>query len=138
MVEIKDNIIKFIFGGNSLFTITNDNGQFSYKVYKKKGCQDCSIYYCYLKYGNKNIYLGYFKVKDKVLTYKHKTNDVPYVSPYTQSILNAIHKRNDLGNVHIYHHGRCACCGRALVDVASIERGFGPKCWVKVREHVQK
>jgi hypothetical protein len=24
------------------------------------------------------------------------------------------------------------------VDVSSIERGFGPKCWVRVREHVQK
>jgi hypothetical protein len=24
------------------------------------------------------------------------------------------------------------------VDVASIEKGFGPKCWVRLRDHIQK
>ena len=138
MVEIKDNIIKFIFGGNSLFTITNPKGQFSYKVYKKKDITDCGIYYCYLKYGNKSYYTGYFKIKNKVLTYSHKSKEIPYESTYMQSILEAIHKRNDICDIHIYHHGRCAHCGRPLVDVASIERGFGPKCWVKVRDYIER
>lgn len=35
------------------------------------------------------------------------------------------------------HTGRCAHCGRQLIDETSIEVGFGPKCYKKLfeREH---
>jgi len=34
-------------------------------------------------------------------------------------------------NIQIYHEGRCARCGRALTDPASIKRGLGPECYKK-------
>ena len=33
--------------------------------------------------------------------------------------------------LEFWHEGRCACCGRALTDPASIERGVGPECLKK-------
>lgn len=31
----------------------------------------------------------------------------------------------------IHHEGRCARCGRTLTTPESVERGFGPECWVR-------
>lgn len=35
-------------------------------------------------------------------------------------------------SLEFWHEGRCACCGRALTDPASIERGVGPECAKKI------
>ena len=132
---IKDNVIKFMFGGNSTFTIQKGTDHFTYKIYKKKTNDGSKIYHLYLKSANKGVYCGYFKIVNNKLTFKHSGKyGVEKYNNQMNFLLQVIHKRNDLPeDVFVCHCGRCAHCGRILTDPKSMERVFGPECWQKVK-----
>lgn len=132
---IKDNIIRFMFGGNSTFTIQKDNNHFTYKIYKKKTDDGAKIYHLYLKKSNKGTYCGYFKVVGNRLTFRHSSKyDIKKDDEQMNFLLSVIHNRKNLPeNITVCHNGRCAHCGRMLTDPKSIERGFGPECWDKAK-----
>ena len=136
MVEITNNHILFMFAGNATFTITKDNEHFSYKIFKKRTEDDSKIYGLYLKKANKNIYCGYFKILGNVL--KFKPSDICEVlddGGALETLRYTIHNRHNLDeNIKVYHSDRCGYCGRLLTDPESMQRGFGPECWRKVKD----
>lgn len=138
MREIKENKIQFMFGGNCTFTIQVPNGEhYSYKIYRKKEWGTDKVYQLYLK-GRKNTYCGFFKIVDNRLRFHYNGKyNIPKNDPSLITLLDTIHNRKNTANM-ILHVGRCAHCGRALVDPESMERGFGPKCWVKVRTFIEE
>ena len=135
---IKENIIKFMFGGNCTFTIQNGNSHYTYKIYRKQTNDNSKIYHLYLKKSNKGTYCGYFKIVNKKLTFKHNGKyDIDGDNDQMNFLLKVIHERNNLPeDVHVCHCGRCAHCGRKLTDPKSMERGFGPECWQKVKGYM--
>lgn len=140
MNEIKNNLMLFMFAGNSIFTIVeNNNNHHSYKIYRKKTDDGSKIYHLYLKKANKGTYSGYFKIVDKKLTFKHSSKYG--VAPDNEDIKIlefVIHNRNNLpDNIKVYHSGRCGYCGRVLTDPKAMDRGFGPDCWKKVKHFVK-
>jgi len=140
MVRITDNIILFMFGGNCTFTIQNQKSCGYYKLFRKHTNDGSKVWQLYLKQSNKNIYCGYFKIANNKLTYKHNTKyGITESDPRIQLILDVIHNRNNLPEtVSIFHVGRCAHCGRMLIDPQSMKLGFGPKCWQKVKGFTKK
>ena len=134
--EIKDNKIKFMFGGNCTFTIQTDVGHYSYKIYRKKTEDGAKIWHLYLKSGNKGTYCGFFKVVGNKLTFKHNGKyNVPTNDPAIITLLETIHNRTNTKNT-VYHAGRCAHCGRILTDPVSMHRGFGPDCWKRINHNL--
>lgn len=132
------NKIRFMFAGNCTFIIETDFVRFAYKIFRKDNSIDNNkIYQLYIKKENKNIYCGYFKIRGNVLTYKHNDKyGINETDIQIQTLLDAIRNRNS-DEYRIMHTGRCAHCGRQLIDETSIEVGFGPKCYKKLfeREH---
>lgn len=132
------NKIRFMFAGNCTFIIETDFVRFAYKIFRKdNGVDNNKIYQLYIKKDNKNIYCGYFKIRGNVLTYKHNDKyGIKETDIQIQTLLDAIRNRNS-DEYRIMHTGRCAHCGRQLIDETSIEVGFGPKCYKKLfeREH---
>ena len=126
-----------MFAGNCTFIIETDFVRFAYKIFRKDSIDNNKIYQLYIKKENKNIYCGYFKIRGNVLTYKHNDKyGIRETDIQIQTLLDAIRNRNS-DEYRIMHTGRCAHCGRQLIDETSIEVGFGPKCYKKLfeREH---
>lgn len=136
--EINSNVIRFVLGGNSLFTIMNGDKQYSYRVYRKETNDGSKIFcVCYRK-ANKNIYIGYIRIDGNKLRFKSSyKNQIGFNDEIIQTFAKTIQNRNNLDalGIHVYHNGRCAYCGRELTDLESIERGFGPYCWKKIKIH---
>ena len=139
MNEIRDNKIQFMFGGNCVFTIRVPNGDhYSYKIYRKKTQDGAKIYQLYIKKGGKGTYCGFVKVCGNKMTFRHNSKyNISRNEPSVVTLLDTIHNRNNTQN-EILHVGRCAHCGRPLTDPDSMERGFGPKCWAKVRIFIKE
>lgn len=135
LIPVNNNVIRFIFGGNSYFTIVNGNKHFSYNVVRKKTNDGSKVFKLLLICQNKKFYCGYFKVIGNKLKYKHNEKfGVASTHRAITFILETIHNRNKDNEYTIYHEGRCAHCGRPLRDPQSIERGFGPDCWKYIKE----
>lgn len=78
----------------------------------------------YLKFKHIGVYQdgGVFKKGTEVLTPSSKA-----IAWLIKQVYNGNVERITQ-NVEVFHLGKCLCCGRALSDVDSIERGFGPIC----------
>ena len=131
--ELRENIAKFIFGGDAMFTILSDNHAATYHIRMKKTKDGSKVFQCCVRRSNQETYFGYLKVVENVLTFRHNGKfGVPENSPDVSLLLSVIHQRNNLPeHTHFLHSGRCARCGRPLTDVKSIELGFGPDCCKK-------
>ncbi len=137
-IQVTENIVKFMFGGNCTFVVMNGTEDTTYKIYEKKTSDKSHIYWLYIKDGGTKKYCGYFKIMNGKLTYRHNDkNGIPNNDKRVSLILDVLHKRHNLPeNYAVYHVGRCAHCGRQLTDPKSMERGFGPDCWKLVRGFV--
>lgn len=131
--EIK-HVRSFILGGNAEFSIENLNSgnHFHYKVMRSQ--DDPEIYFVrYMTKKNGWMYAGYLNTgTQKYIMGRGGTQN--YDSNVIKGLLYALRKGdNPLPRPMIcYHHGTCGCCGRKLMDLESIERGFGPKCWTRI------
>ena len=135
MQEITNNIIRFMFAGNSIFTVVSNGNHFSYKIYKKKTNDGSKIYHLYIRKANKGTYCGYFKIVNNKLTFRHSDKyGIEGNNEFLTTLQTVIRNRNNLpSDIKVYHCGRCGCCGRILTDPEAIARGFGRECWKKVR-----
>ena len=124
--------LAFAFGGNARFTLvlkkTGDRKTF--RIAKAKDSDD--MFFASLLTGPDNTadytYLGFIKKPRNALISGRKGNPAhPAFIALDWALANL-----DAGympeQLDFWHEGRCACCGRALTDPASIEAGFGPEC----------
>lgn len=132
--------LRYIFGGQSEFTIYNEqnvnNDKYCYSIKHQK---DSNIYFVRYfvnsKFNKRNeIYAGYFKklpngqfiyVQGKNGRLSENSKEIKPLL-YTVSHLN---KKNLSPSVIIKHNGKCALCGKRLTDEKSVVRGFGSYCW---------
>jgi len=131
----KENIKDFVFGGNALFTIKNEESgnRFTYKVRKPKDDKESKVAFVSVLSGSDNYsnysYLGtvwegtsfYHGKKSKVAKDAQSAQVFKWAFPLLKS--------GRLPEVvNIYHEGKCGCCGRRLTVPESIEAGIGPIC----------
>lgn len=134
MTEITNNLIRFMFGGNCTFIVSDGQTNTAYKIFRKQPLpgeeKTIGVYQLYIKHGGKNIYCGYFKIKDNRMKFKFNNKyGIQETDERLTMLLDFIKLRDDYTPFHLYHTGRCAHCGRLLTDEKSIQRGFGPDCW---------
>lgn len=133
--ELKENnkIIKFILGGNAIFTIQNiqSGNRYTYKVQRKEVSKDKVMWFVKLLSGPNNVldytYLGMIHDMKFKATKATRNAGVPFKA--FQWFWTTLLKEKSLPKkVKFYHSGRCGRCGRKLTVPKSIESGFGPEC----------
>lgn len=136
MHQVQD-IVRFITGGNAIFTIRNEKtgNRYTYKVTKPK--YPIPWYWIYVLNGSDNesnyIFLGSFTLKDG---YRHSPKS--YVTQDAKSVIvidwyiRKLLAQKLPPEVVTYHEGKCARCGRKLTVPESISSGFGPECITRV------
>lgn len=138
---LKENILAFLLGGNSYFTVLNNQtgNRFTYKIRKRKGDNPESpptYYWVSVLRGISNIsdysFLGSICYTHERIYYTHSyksqmSSDAPSVKVITW-LINAIQNKKVPDFVDILHEGRCCCCGRVLTVPESIRSGIGPEC----------
>ncbi len=122
--------LKFMFAGNSTFTVVNTKteNRFTFKVKKSKD-KDSNLFFVSVLTGTDNYtYLG--TTIEGI--YRHGKKSA--VSPQAQSVkvFDYVLGKLKLGNlqefVEVWHEGTCGKCGRVLTVPSSIENGLGPDC----------
>lgn len=132
ILNTAERSLKFIKGGNSIFTFVGKQTRFTYKVSSVEGAE--GRYFVSLLSGADNNndyrYMGMlFEDKDSLTLTKNSK-----ITSEAQSFraFNFVFSRLSKGfipdEVTIYHEGRCAKCGKRLTTPESIETGFGPIC----------
>lgn len=131
----------FIFGGNANFTLLNENSNISYQ-YVIKRCKDNNkMFFVSVKEGREPLtYAGYMVViNENTIAYQTgKKGNRSRTDPAIKGLEYAIvHGKATLPSpMRMYHHGKCACCGKKLTDEESIRLGIGPYCRKVIRhEH---
>ncbi|MCM1322961.1 MAG: DUF6011 domain-containing protein [Acetobacter sp.] len=121
---------QFVFAGNSVFTLESGTTgrRFTYRV--KKAEDRNGLYFVSVLKGRDNdndyAYVGILtKAGVKLTKASHHTKQslcVKAIDFFMQ------HLANIPEALHIYHEGRCCCCGRRLTTPESITNGYGPEC----------
>lgn len=128
----QQDALKFILGGNALFTVkrTQTGQRFTYKVLIDKAETSLRVYLLsgpdntanYKRIGE-IVYENYMPTfKANVYTRGTDATDVFDVIFLNLSI------KLDMPGVEFWHSGRCCRCGRILTVPESIENGIGPEC----------
>lgn len=123
------NMLEFIKGGNSTFTLKNieTENRFTYKVEK---ADNAEVYFVKVL-TSPDIYsfIGTIKADN---IYHHSPKSKIGTDANSVKVFNWVFekiKSDTLPSViHFFHEGKCAKCGRPLTDPDSIVSGFGPIC----------
>ena len=129
-----ENAQSFILGGKSEFSIENLNTQKVYR-YKVRQCKDNnSLFFVRVLFKDKWLYAGYVSTEGKGSYNKGQRGSYDETSEPIKGLIYALRKGNNPlpRPMVMFHHGRCACCGKKLMDLESTQRGFGPKCWKRL------
>lgn len=136
---MKEKIYKYIFAGNSTFTVnsTKLNKRYTFKILRTKNKPN--QFYCYRLYGpdNKKDYrfIGIMDISNdnpNIIPYKL------YISPINDSAVNhffqyfvwmVVGEREWLDTCEFFPSEYCPVCGRKLTTPKSVKLGIGPKCY---------
>ena len=122
------NSKKFILAGKAEFTIKNTstgNG-YHYKVNKAKSG---GIYFVEVKGGEFTAWTYTGFLNDELCFVRGKKGKCTVKDPAIKGLLYALKREDKLPEpMFMYHHGRCACCGKKLTDDKSVRLGIGPTC----------
>ena len=128
--------LRFIKGGNSVFTIKNNetDNRYTFKVKKHK---EKELWFVSVLTGGDNTnsysYIGTIFDDGFKLTKKSnfKEDSVCYKAfSWLYKVLNSGKELPE--KVEFWHEGKCGRCGRKLTVPESIETGFGPECASKL------
>lgn len=120
----------FVFGGNAIFTLESGetDRRFTYRVRKAEDRK--GLYFVSVLAGKDNmedyVYVGILTKAGVRFTKASKhTRDSLCVKALDFFMQ---HLQNIPSALHVYHEGRCCCCGRRLTTPESIRNGIGPEC----------
>jgi hypothetical protein len=123
--------LAFAFGGRARFTLVSKatGKRYTYRVAKAK---DDEMFFASLLVGQSNEqdyeYIGFIKNDLGALIAGRKGNPAHPAFKALDWALRHIAQDDMPEALEFWHEGRCARCGRALTDPASIKAGFGPEC----------
>lgn len=122
--------LKFMFAGNSTFTVVNTKteNRFTFKVKKSKD-KDSNLFFVSVLTGpDTYTYIG--TVVEGI--YKHGKKSVISTDAQSVRVFDYVLNKLKLGKlqefVEVWHEGTCGKCGRVLTVPSSIENGLGPEC----------
>lgn len=124
-----DDVLGFVFGGNSIFTCKNlkTENRFTFKVKKHR---EKDIYFVSVL-TNPDLYefIGSIYKDGK---FKHSLKSRISLDAQSVKVFNYIIENLNSGSlpafIEIWHEGKCGRCGRTLTVPESISSGFGPEC----------
>ena len=136
MIDNPEMASRFIFGGNSIFTLRSQKtgAWYTYKARMSKKTEGKSlVYFVSLLTGQNNeedySYIGILG-DDKKFHWTKKST-VELGSPSIMA-LKWVTDHLAVGTMppmaEIWHHGRCGRCGRLLTVPESVASGLGPDC----------
>jgi hypothetical protein len=126
---------KFAMGGRARFTLVSKQTgkRYTFRVAKAK---DGDMFFASLLVGQNNEadyeYLGFIKNDLGALIAGRKGNSNHPAFKALDWTLRQLAADTMPEQLEFWHEGRCARCGRALTDPASIEAGVGPECITKM------
>lgn len=127
--------IDYVRAGNSIVTVSNNEGKhYTFKFKKKK---DQSVYFVSMLTGADNNsdyqYMGVLTDQDYVLATKaSKFSNQGTPIKVVNWALDVINGNKTLPDGYdIMHNGHCGRCGRVLTTPESIKTGLGPVCATK-------
>lgn len=126
------DVLKFIFGGNSTFTVLNSRSGNRF-TYRMKISKDSNIFFVeVLVSPDLYKYIGVCKSGNFYYGKKSKVGrDCQSVKVF-EYLLDKI-KINKLPHfVEVWHMGLCGKCNRPLTNPESIKLGIGPECFNKL------
>lgn len=134
LIADADAANQFIFGGRARFTLVSKKTgkRYTYRVAKAKDSED--MFFANLLVGQNNEqdyeYIGFVKTNNthSELIAGRKGNPNHAAFKGLSWALRRLAQNDMPEQLEFWHEGRCARCGRALTDPASIEAGFGPEC----------
>ena len=137
-----EQIMKFVQGGNSTFTLRSKNWKLRYTYNVKIDKNDCNRFIAKVLFGPDNTkdyrYLGLFYRDNVTLRVGKLTTSIPrsdHRFSMLKVFLELLCTEKELPyTCEFYPSGRCGRCGRKLTSPESIERGFGPSCWEAINE----
>lgn len=143
--EVSSNILNFIFGGKSEFSIIQDatkvTGSIDVRYRIVVSDNRKNLFFVYTECSNsRNLkYHGYLLCTENSIKFirgNAKIIDLEFNGKAVKGllwVLNILQSKRKLPNVvHIVHHGKCSRCGRKLKDTESLMCGLGPECRKKV------
>lgn len=122
---------QFVLGGRARFTLVSKQTgkRYTYRVSKAKDTDD--VFFASLLVGQNNEqdyeYIGFTKNGNALIPGKKGNPSHPAFLGLDWA-LRQFSAGKMPEQLEFWHEGRCARCGRALTDPASIEAGFGPEC----------
>ena len=129
------NIRQFILGGKSEFTVLNTVNGIEYK-YHIKSNKEHDTWFVNVKIAGSFKYAGFIKRNQHNGLYQYARGKKGSMDASNVAIKGLFWVLNHADNmnpaVKVIHHGKCACCGKALTDEQSIVRGIGPVCYDRV------
>ena len=133
-MDIK-SALKFMFGGNSTFTVVSKatNKRYTFKV--KKGREENSPFFVSYLFGHDSYkFMGtIFTEGNNAYKYFHSRKKIQRDSVVNKTfewVYNVLRTQNEskFDLIEFWHEGQCGQCGRKLTVPSSIESGFGPVC----------
>jgi hypothetical protein len=130
----QESALKYIHGGNSIFTVINTltTKRFTFKV-KKHKTED--VYFVSVLTGTDAYqYIGFLKYSNFLYSNKSTISKDSQSVKVFSYIYQKLKEKNLPEFVEFWHEGVCGKCGRKLTVPESIESGFGPECIKRVRK----
>lgn len=141
--EVKQsNALNFMLAGNSEFILysTKTQDKFRYTLKKKKANKESNneneeyIYFLNMYNNGSMEYQGIIAFNSSLNQFKFykgskglgNSSDVRIRS--LEFVLNKLFTGQTVGNLIVYHVGKCGRCGKKLTDPESILTGLGPSC----------
>jgi hypothetical protein len=132
LIATAADALAFAFAGRARFTLVSkaSGKRYTFRVAKAKDNDD--MFFANLLVGQNNEadyeYIGFIKIPQGELIAGKKGNPAHPAYKALDWALRQLAANNMPEALEFWHEGRCARCGRALTDPASIEAGFGPEC----------
>jgi hypothetical protein len=141
--RIEQNLaLRFILAGNSEFILhsTKTNEDFKYKIKKKESLanENSFVYFVSIIKGHDSIYAGHLTFDESDNTFKFKQGNKGQIQANDLTIrslvfvLNKLIRNETVGNLEVFHVGKCGKCGKKLTTPESILTGLGPQCCKKL------
>ena len=129
--EVRENIMEYILGGKSEFTLVQEMEGRSpiQSKYRVTANDTGNLYFICIWDGKKYQYQGYFALRDRVIKKAKNLSDAEVDVVSLKALAWVFFHVDRLPEcVHIYHNGKCSRCGRKLTDAESLRTGLGPTC----------
>jgi hypothetical protein len=124
-----NNFRNFVFAGNALFTVLNEETG-NYVTFKVKKHKEDDVWFVNTLSGHNYVHIGTcfsdkkFKVKNGGVL---DAGDQK-VKVFTWLLDTFFNNQEKYPKVKVYHHGRCGACYKTLTTPESIKSGIGPIC----------